>query len=253
MQPEVGCEVNVDIQISCWDCWAPGSENPAQWLRWSEGGAAPAGEGKPDLPDIKPMQRRRLSPVARAAFHAAGNCLSGIERPASVFTSTYGQPAQTLKLMESIARREAVSPAGFSLSVHNSIAGLFSIIHGLTGPSITISAGAEGISTSFLEAAGLLAEGAAHDVLVVCFEEVLPAAFRPFEENPPAIMATCALVSREADNSEHLRLERLDSAQEHKADPFWLQMRNVIAFLESEAESLSLPCRSSTWRWSRVE
>jgi hypothetical protein len=245
--------LKLDLTITRWDCWAPGCEDAAAWCKWSQGQVAPSGEGQPDLPHIKPMLRRRLSPLARAAFHAADSCMGQIDNPACVFSSTYGQPEQTLQLLQTLAREEPLSPTAFSLSVHNAVAGLFSIIHKLTGPSLTVSAGSEGIGAAFLEAAGLLAEGESN-VLVVCFEAALPEVQRPFEENPPTIMAACYLVTATTSGSTALQLQRtpvLRTSRTSKAAPFWQQTRDLIGFLESGAETLEIPCRRCTWLWSR--
>ena len=212
---------------------------------------------------IKPMQRRRLSPVARAAFQAADSCLDGVEDPTCIFISTYGQPEQSLKLLRSLALDEPVSPAAFSLSVHNAVAGLFSIIHNLTGTSLTMCAGFEGIAAAFTEAAGILHQGQTDNVLLVCFEAPLPEAQQPFEVNPPACMAACYLVTR-AQRGTTLALERIptmlpdtssDTPSQHTPShhtPLWQQMRDLIAFLESDDAALDIVCRQSTWRWSRV-
>lgn len=199
------------------------------------------------------MQRRRLSPVARAAFQAADSCMAGIENPTCVFASTYGQPEQSYKLLHALASQEPVSPAAFSLSVHNAVAGLFSIIHNLTGTSLTICAGAEGIGAAFMEAVGLLNEGATENVLLICFEAPLPNPQKPYEVNPPTHMAACYLVTR-AQGGAALALERIPGRvpENVQATPFWQQMRDLIAFLESGEASLEIPCHRSTWRWSRL-
>ena len=176
-----------------------------------------------------------------------------IDNPACVFSSTYGQPEQTLQLLQTLAREEPLSPTAFSLSVHNAVAGLFSIIHKLTGPSLTVSAGSEGIGAAFLEAAGLLAEGESN-VLVVCFEAALPEVQRPFEENPPTIMAACYLVTADTSDAMALQLQRTPerhTSRTSKAAPFWQQSRDLISFLESGAEILEIPCQRCTWLWSR--
>ena len=53
---------------------------------------------------------------------------------------------------------EEVSPTAFSLSVHNAIAGLFSIAYGCHQEITVIAPGQDGIAPAFIEALGLLQE-----------------------------------------------------------------------------------------------
>ncbi len=183
--------------------------------------------------------------------------MAGIENPTCVFASTYGQSEQSFKLLQALALQEPVSPAAFSLSVHNAVAGLFSIIHNLTGTSLTICAGAEGIGAAFMEAVGLLNEGETENVLLICFEAPLPDAQKPYEVNPPTHMAACYLVTRSKSGA-GLSLERVPNrvpgrvSGNFQASPFWQQMRDLIAFLESGQASLEIPCQRCTWRWNRL-
>ena len=180
--------------------------------------------------------------------------MAGIENPTCVFASTYGQPEQSFKLLQALASQEPLSPAAFSLSVHNAVAGLFSIIHNLTGTSLTICAGADGIGAAFVEAAGLLNERQTENVLLICFEAPLPDAQRPYEVNPPTHMAACYLVTR-AQGGAALALERVPERvpENVQATPFWQQMRDLIAFLESGESSLEVACHRCTWRWRRLD
>jgi len=99
------------------------------------------------------MQRRRLSLLARAAFRVAGQVLAHIPATARadtvcLFANAYGQCGNTVKMLQTIAAQQATSPTAFSLSVHNAIAGQFSIAHQLTGPSSTLAPGRDGLGNT---------------------------------------------------------------------------------------------------------
>jgi hypothetical protein len=195
------------------------------------------------------MQRRRLTPVARAAFAATAGLTFDPQATATVFISTYGQPVQSLKLLETLADEASVSPAAFSLSVHNAVAGLYSIVHGVTGPSLTLGAGAEGLAAAFSEAAGLLDEQSAAQVLIVGFEDALPEAQRPYETSPPGPIGAAFLVCRTGG----LPVTLVRAAATGTALPFWEQLRELICWLEGDAPELALPNPGAVWTYQRTD
>ena len=92
-----------------------------------------------------------------------------------VFASRYGENARTMGIINNIVEGEPVSPTAFSLSVHNAIAGIFSIIHNATQPSVSVSAGAETFSAAWIEAEQILWSEMenADRVLLVYYDEPL--------------------------------------------------------------------------------
>jgi hypothetical protein len=89
-----------------------------------------------------------------------------------------------LSLLTQLASGEALSPTAFSMSVHNAIGALFSIARQDPGNYTAIASGRETVEAAFCEAIGMLAEGAPA-VMVVYYEEPLPAPYQSFDE-PPA-------------------------------------------------------------------
>lgn len=219
----------------------------------------PSGDEPPQLPEIKPMQRRRLSLLARAVFRVAGQCLSDIpesERAATVclFANAYGQCANTVKMLETIAHQQPTSPTAFSLSVHNAIAGQFSIAHQLTGPSSTLAPGRDGLGGVMLDAAGWLLDGQHKRVLLCCFEEPVPATLKPYEASPPTPMAAAFLLqSGEAADQPTVSVTRHAAQDQQRIDPFWYQILQFVAYLQTDAQaSLTLASNSGTaYSWSR--
>ena len=107
------------------------------------------------------------------------------------------------------------------------------------------------LDSAFVEAAGLIGTGEAGNVLLTCFEAPLPEAQQPFEANPPTAMAASFLVSKHAPGA-GLTLERHPEPNEAHATPFWRQMRDLLAFLESGDADLEIPCHGCTWHWRRT-
>lgn len=81
------------------------------------------------LQDIPAMQRRRLSPLAKIALHAARTTLAGQAVDYIVWTSVCGDEKITAEIMTDIAHGQTPSPTQFSVSVHNAISGLYSILY----------------------------------------------------------------------------------------------------------------------------
>jgi hypothetical protein len=98
------------------------------------------------------MLRRRLGPVARAALNVAHRCLGERNGVPMVFASRHGELARTLTMLKDLAAGEEVSPATFSLSVHNASAGVFSIARQDTAPATAIAAGDETLGMALVEA-----------------------------------------------------------------------------------------------------
>ena len=116
--------------IKNWAACAPGLTSQAQWQAWSAQPTLPAGEAAPALAEMPAMQRRRLGLLGRLAVQAAWWCQGEDLGMPVVFASRYGDAGRALELLAELARGEPVSPATFSLSVHNAVSGMYSIACG---------------------------------------------------------------------------------------------------------------------------
>mgnify|MGYP003121641211 CR=1 FL=1 len=152
------------------------------------------------------MQRRRLSPLARVVFYTLYQCEPQSGGPV-VFSSTMGEIQRTQGILEAIADGDPVSPAAFSLSVHNAVVGLWSLVNGVTSPMISLAPVEGSPVPALLEAAGMLAEGW-ESVLVVFCEEAYPEFYRPFLNSPtgPTSLALQLVPSHALAPGEGLRL-----------------------------------------------
>lgn len=174
---------------------------------------------------------------------------------ASLFATTYGQAASSVKMIQTMTEQKPLSPAAFSLSVHNAIAGQFSISHGLTGPSMTTACGREGLGGIFTQAAGLLSD---HDqVLMCCFEEPLPEELRPYTANPPTPLAAAFILQAPVETSNQTLLhmsrahttEVAESKNEHIS--LWSQLLSFVAFLADDSQALAIQSDGVSYTWAR--
>jgi len=171
----------VRFSVTQWGAWAPGLESPDAWCRWARGEATIGGEGEPQVAAMPPMLRRRAGRLGRMALEAAYACTTERGMIPSVFCSRHGNASSAAELLTTLARNEALSPAVFSLSVHNAIGGLFSIAAGSTLPFTAIAGGVDSVASGVIEACGLLADGVP-EVLLVVYDESLPAIYRAYRD-----------------------------------------------------------------------
>jgi len=160
---------------------------------FSGGACAEQTLDKPDLSAIPPMQRRRLGPLARVVFHVLGNCVDSAADDLVIFSSRMGEIHRTQGILEALAGDEPVSPAAFSLSVHNAIAGLWSLVHGNHLPQLALAPDNGSPVPALLEAHGHMVEQPARTVTVVCYEESLPDFYHRYLESPAGV---CAIALR---------------------------------------------------------
>lgn len=142
-----------------------------------------AAETYPALAKIAVMQRRRLSALAKLALNSAMTSLDaaakkGIHVDYIVWASQYGDEAKTLKILQDVLQGETPSPTAFSTSVHNAVAGLYSILCQDATPSTSLCAT---WSEALVEAYAYLKSNANHRVLVVYYDEALPALYQEYK------------------------------------------------------------------------
>jgi len=195
------------------------------------------------------MLKRRLSPLARIVFTAAIPCLQENQQLPTVFSSTHGELAKSLKMMEMIEAGDEISPTAFSLSVHNAIAGLFSIAFNNQAESTVVAAGEEGIAAAFIEAAGVLQEGA-EQVLIVFYDEPLPKFYpaAPFKLTTEKTSAVALLLAKKGSGTPiQLSQQQSDINDGEQA----LQMPLLIQFLASQQNKLQLHTHRHCWCWEK--
>jgi hypothetical protein len=133
-----------------------------------------------DISFLARQHRRRLSRTTQLALTAYRACNPDLDPVRSVFASRYGEYQRTFGILTELAAGEPASPAAFSVSVHNTPAGIAGIATANPAPSTTVAANAATIEAGFLEAAMQRSESG-EDIVFVYVDEPLPdlyAAFR---------------------------------------------------------------------------
>lgn len=203
-----------------------------------------------DIPKAVPkMLQRRLTPLARAVFNVASPCIELNNNLPVVFSSAHGEICKSLAMLKTIQAGEALSPTAFSLSVHNAIAGLFSIAYGNNQEITVLAPGQEGIAPAFIEALGMLHEGA-DEVLIILYDEPI-ADFYPIAPFNLNTALPCALALKIALTGAGVPFRVYRSQQSRDDGEHPVQLLALIKFLLSEAQSLSLGNQGHSWTWCK--
>jgi hypothetical protein len=207
--------------------------NISAWSFWDK-----AGE-RPEVPQVPMMLRRRASLADRMALKTAFEVWPSGESIASVFCSRHGEVARSVELLELMAKGEGQLPMSFSLSVHNAASGLFGIARGDTKASTSVAAGPETLEMGISEACALLKGGEAR-VLLVNYDDALPAPLAPYKDDEDRPFALAMLL--EAGDAFSLEITKGAAGAARSQHALAL-----APFLKSAEKSL----QTGRWAWRR--
>lgn len=203
-----GWKVQFEFVMLDWAAYADGLSTREAWLDWARAPAAlPAEQVQqvPALPEMHAMMRRRVDRLGRMACQVAYWCQQAPSDVPLVFASRYGDADRSLSLLGDLVLQQALSPAGFALSVHNAVAALYSIARGDTRNAVVVAAGRASATAALAEAAALLADGEP-EVLVVCYEAPLPEHYRHFQDESVSEYAWAWRVAGTASSAQGVRV-----------------------------------------------
>lgn len=201
---------------------------------------------QPDVSTIPAMLRRRLSPMARAAFSVMLPLADTYGAMPIVYVSRHGEVGRTMVLLEDIARQEPMSPTAFGLSVHNAIPGLFSIHQGVTKNIIAMAAGSQDVVAALLEAAGLCSETEPHALCVFC-DEPLPVIYQDFVDQPEIAYSLAIVISRGSD------WQLTPTTLDLLSDQSQPQALLLLDMLRQGQSHLLLAANQMTWKLERTQ
>lgn len=205
---------------------------------------------QPSIPAVAKTLQRRLSPLARAVLHCIDKCIQPNEHLPTVFSSSHGEINKCLKMLETLQAGDELSPTAFSLSVHNAIAGLYSMAYGNHAEITALAPAAAGLGAGFIEALGILQE-CQPEVLLVFYDEALPD-FYPSTPFNMSLTAPCVLVLRLALVGDGLKLNFGLSKQTRHDGEQPLQLPAFIKFLNSEQSEFCLGDQGRNWQWQKL-
>lgn len=218
---------------------------------WSSRGVSLHGEAVaddvPELPQVPPMTRRRLSRLSKLLFAALAEVDTDAQCPV-IFASRHGDLQRTLKMLQVVAAGEdALSPTQFALSVHNASAGQYSIFTQNLADSNTIAAGEESLHYAVLEALARLQTEPGLDAIVIAYaDDVVPEIYQEYAQDASDSSVLALKLSR--DQGVPMRFLReateVDTTESNQAAA-------VARFLAGDAAGLTLASAGNRWCWRR--
>jgi hypothetical protein len=217
----------------------------ARWSVWTPDAAAP--RKRPEIPEVPMLLRRRASFADCLALRVAFDCAGSMGPMPVVFCSRYGEVHRSVEMLEALSKNEPFSPVTFGLSVHNAAAALYSIARGDRSATSAVAAGRDSLPEGVLEACGVLSTGAPR-VLVVAYDDSLPAEFGAFADEGDRPAALGLLLEPAAKDAYSLELGRRETAEIAASEP---QVASVARFLEKGGRALELSNGARRWTWRR--
>jgi len=215
------------VAITGLGLWVPGFPTTAAWAA----GTADAEASKPIGTALDRVNRRRASPLDRALADtvAAAMQQAGVDVTTVpvVIGSSIGEAATMIGLLDEMWRHHTpMSPADFTMSVHNAASGLISISNKNRGMTTSLAADHDTPAAALLEGIGLVLTQHA-PVVVACGDEPAPPTL--VQHAPPWSMLTAAVVLAPfAEATPHLARLRvtLDEPATLPLDRFEPMLRN---------------------------
>jgi hypothetical protein len=191
--------------------------------------------------------RRRVTSLGRQALSSAWK-LPETANARFILSSRHGEFSRTLSLLEAVIKRESLSPADFTLSVHHALIGLLSIVHHNHRGHTAVAAGRESFCFGLMEAIACLNENPSEQVVLVHFDEPLPGPFAAFNEpNERPIVLVLALTA--TGKGEALQMDIDFSPCKEK--PSTSHAHDFLNFLTSGSISGLSIGEYRQWRWMR--
>lgn len=237
---------SINIKITDWSALSPGLIESSDWLKWSKNNKqwpmtpAPA----PDFL-IPPMMRRRMSSLSKLALQCALQVSAQQKIDYIVFSSRHGELTRTVKLIEDIINGSDASPIFFSQSVHNTAAGLFTIAAKRATPATSLAAAENSLHYAVIEAGTYLQENPQDTVLLVNFDEPLPAPYQQFETHSYKGYALAMLLT----TGNQLQLSWSKNRDSVPTD--YPQAFDFIEYLLNNKKNTSISSKRTNWIWAK--
>ena len=194
------------FRVADWMACGPGLETREDWIAWPLGERNNRPDTSPAAASLPSILRRRISPLGQMAFRAS-YALSEQRTARFIFCSRHGEFDRTLRILHSLSAEEPTSPADFSLSVHNALAGLLSIAWSNTAGHTTISGGADSFAYGLLESIACVQSGTGDSVMLVYFDDRLPQPYDEISGDADTCVAVAILLNPPRFDDDDLRFE----------------------------------------------
>ena len=183
------------------------------------------------------------------ALKVAYDCGVTEEPVRTIFASRHGEANGTIPILQDIMEKSPVSPAKFSLSVHNSASGIYSISANNRTASTAVAAKLDTFEMGFVEAASALATGRVQKMLVVYSDAPLKPPFDVLVDYEPPFAGAFLLTAKPTPLALQLQMQGKKNEVES------LSLSHTFAFmrflLDEKQQSLAHTTDRLHWVWTR--
>jgi len=254
--------MKLNFSIDSWSAWSSVRGGVESWSSSRAFEMTGRELTLPNLSLIPAMKQRRMSFLSKMAVSTALDCLARYNgekpeelSPKSVFASSHGELSRSIKIIESMVSSGEISPTDFSLSVHNTALGLFSILTRNCEAATSIAAGNLSFGYGLLEACMQLGEGKQDKVLLVYFDEPLPKMLIEFERENPQSICIALLLSKDTESKQKFSFASNVSSKNGAVEASTIDLgeRFLDFYLSGKAElNIRLkPKSEKCWQWVR--
>jgi hypothetical protein len=196
---------------------------------------------------VPTLLRRRVGPIGQMVLRAAWS-LREIDCARFIFASRHGEFDRTLKMLNEVADDDGPTPADFSLSVHNALAGLLSVCTGNRRGHIALAAGVDSFGFGLMEAAVCLFERPEEPVMLAYYDAGLPHGYP--DTVPACAEATQALaLILMPPQQAALRSIVMTATPAATAEPGEAAAAVFLRFLQTTAPEASAAGERMNWTW----
>ncbi|MBX3504748.1 MAG: beta-ketoacyl synthase chain length factor [Parvibaculum sp.] len=204
--------------------------------------------------DIPASLRRRLGAFGRLGV-ACGLGVAPQGDADIVFCSRHGDIPLAHQLLEALVAGEPLSPAGFSMSVHNTVPGVLDLARKARIGHTAITAGRQTLSAGLAEAWLRLAARPHLDTVLIYAETPLPGIYEPFAEDGLGGTALALCVSAGPRDGARFSLSPHEGASFagapfHEEPEAEFLARELVARLRGATEPAEIGWSSQGFRWS---
>lgn len=241
----------MEIHIEKCSAWCGNLRTSQDWQQWALGDISYQDEDDlPGLKEIPAMQRRRLSKFAKLTMQCVLETVADEQETLPcVFSSRHGDLHKTSKLIEDVAKKSDLSPTHFGLSVHNAVAGLYSIFSNNKQPMTAISAGEDSLLMAVVDGYAKLESQQLDKILVVYTDEIVPEKYAPYVASVEKTISVALILTRQA-NENNLTINFTPQKEPAKATSF--QPLAFLSFMYGKKSQVTIDSTRYQWLLSKV-
>lgn len=195
---------------------------------------------------------RRCSTASKIALEVANQALRQRQIDHAVFCSQHGELECAASLLKDIAHKNLLSPVHFSQSVHNTAAGLFSVMHNLHQDIVSLAAGENTFFMGVLEAFAWIQLNPRKTLLFVMFDAQIPVEYQALNVKNNDEYAMAFLVNDHGDKESSISLSvQMCDSQPSCIKKTFPALEFLEWFLYAPTKELTQNANHQTFKWQK--